>query len=222
MSITALTAVCALALTGCGNERAGSAAARTEVDRVQPGSSATQTATPRPDPADDESGDSEFIAFMMLLNTVAEPCVPEPPTAVPPEESEAMAEPPASPLPELPLPDEPPPSSEPRDPQEARQEIELSPVEKCEARQHVRRITKALAAGSADPAPEDVGAVLGGLGYIQERVDGPQRARGGVEFTLDLRVMGGSLCLSGTTTGTKTTIDSYGADVEADCTEVRR
>ncbi|KUN24494.1 hypothetical protein AQJ23_20015 [Streptomyces antibioticus] len=100
--------------------------------------------------------------------------------------------------------------------------MDLSSVEKCDAEQHVRRITKALAAGSADPAPQDVGAVLRGLGYIDERIDGPQRARGGVEFTLDLRMMGGSLCLSGTTTGTKTTIEPYGADVEVACTEVRR
>ncbi|WP_329336327.1 hypothetical protein OG866_19325 [Streptomyces sp. NBC_00663] len=224
MPLTALTALCGLTLAGCGDERAADASARTEVDRVQPGSSAAPSASPttRPDPADDESGDSEFLAFMMLLNTVAEPCLPELPTAVPPEEPEATEEPPATPLPELPLPDEPPPSSEPRDPEEAFQEIELSSVEKCDARQHVRRITKALAAGPADPAPGEVATVLRGLGYLDERIDGPQRTRGGVEFTLDLRVMGGSLCLSGSTTGTKTTIEPYGADVEVDCTEVRR
>jgi len=230
LPIAALTALCGLALAGCGTERAADTSARTEVDHVRPGSSASATprrdaaSTPRPDPADDESGDSEFLAFMMLLNTVAEPCLPELPTAVPPEESEAMDEIPSdAPRPdELPLPDEPPPTSEPRDPEEAFQEIELSSVEKCDAEQHVRRITKALAAGSAHPAPEDVDTVLRGLGYLQERIDGPQRARGGVEFTLDLRVMGGSLCLSGTTTGTRTTIEPYGADVEVACTEVRR
>lgn len=220
MPLAALTALCGLALAGCGNEQADTRA-KADVDHVRAGSSGSPSA--RPDPADDESGDSEFIAFMMLLNTVAEPCLPELPTAVPPEESEAMEEIPSdAPRPdELPLPDEPPPSSEPRDPEEAFQEIELSSVEKCDAEQHVRRITKALAAGTADPAPGDVAAVLRGLGYIEERIDGPQRARGGVEFTLDLRVMGGSLCLSGTTTGTKTTIEPYGADVEVACTEVR-
>ncbi|MFF5496461.1 hypothetical protein [Streptomyces aquilus] len=222
MPIAALTALCGLALAGCGTERAADASARTEVDQVRTGTSAS--ATLRPDPAEDESGDSEFLAFMMLLNTVVEPCAPELPTAVPPEDSEAVEEIPSdAPLPdELPLPDEPPPTSEPRDPEEALQEIELSPVEKCEAREHARRITKALAADGADPAPSDVAAVLRGLGYIEERIDGPQRARGGVEFTLDLRVMGGSLCLSGTTTGTKTTIEPYGADVEVACTQVRR
>ena len=221
MPLAALTALCGLTLAGCGNEQADTRA-KADVDHVRAGSSGSPSA--RPDPADDESGDSEFIAFMMLLNTVAEPCLPELPTAVPPEESEAMEEIPSdAPRPdELPLPDEPPPSSEPRDPEEAFQEIELSSVEKCDAEQHVRRITKALAAGTADPAPGDVDAVLRGLGYIEERIDGPQRARGGVEFTLDLRVMGGSLCLSGTTTGTKTTIEPYGADVEVACTEVRR
>ncbi|SNX63065.1 hypothetical protein SAMN06272735_4862 [Streptomyces sp. TLI_55] len=220
LPIAALTALCGLALAGCGTERAADASARTEVDQVRPGSSAA--ATPRPDPADDESGDSEFLAFMMLLNTVVEPCAPELPTAMPPEESEATIPADISVPDELPLPDEPPPTSAPRDPEEARQEIELSSVEKCEAREHTRRITKALAAGTADPAPGDVAGVLRKLGYLEERIDGPQRARGGVEFTLDLRVMGGSLCLSGTTTGTKTTIEPYGADVEVACTEVRR
>jgi len=222
LPIAALTALCGLALAGCGTERAADTSARTEVDRGR--AAATASAKPPADPADDESGDSEFIAFMMLLNTVAEPCLPELPTAVPPEEPEAMdGIPTDAPRPdELPLPDEPPPTSAPRDPEEAFQEIELSSVEKCDADQHVRRITKALAAGSADPAPEDVGAVLRGLGYIDERIDGPQRARDGVDFTLDLRLMGGSLCLSGTTTGTKTTIEPYGADVEVACTQVRR
>ncbi|MFI9827818.1 hypothetical protein ACIHIX_09015 [Streptomyces sp. NPDC051913] len=225
MPLAALTVLCGLTLAGCGTERVGDPRAKADVDHVRAGSSASSASpTTRPDPADDESGDSEFLAFMMLLNTVAEPCLPELPTAVPPEESEAMEEIPSdAPLPdELPLPDEPPPTSEPRDPEEAFQEIELSSVEKCDADQHVRRISKALAAGPADPAPGGVAAVLRGLGYLDERIDGPQRARDGVEFTLDLRVMGGSLCLSGTTTGTKTTIEPYGADVEVDCTQVRR
>ncbi|MGW5277038.1 hypothetical protein ACWEQP_31760 [Streptomyces sp. NPDC004044] len=43
-----------------------------------------------------------------------------------------------------------------------------------------------------------------------------------MEFTLDLRVMGGQLCLSANVTGARTVIYPYGAPAEADCPDVRR
>ncbi|MPY52661.1 hypothetical protein FPZ41_30440 [Streptomyces sp. K1PN6] len=99
--------------------------------------------------------------------------------------------------------------------------MELSPVEKCDARIHTRRITKALK-DTADPTPGQVGDVLRGLGYIDERVHGPQRSGERVEFTLDLRVMGGQLCLSGGVTDARTVVEPYGASEEVSCLDVRR
>lgn len=125
------------------------------------------------------------------------------------------------PLPELSVPDEPPPTDEPRDPEAAKKEVELSSAEKCDARIHARRITKAFR-GTPDPTPRQVREVLRGLGYIDERIHSPQRSGESVEFALDLRVLGGQLCLFGSVTGTRTVIEPYGASVEVGCLDVQR
>ncbi|ORT61474.1 hypothetical protein BKD26_04800 [Streptomyces sp. CB03238] len=113
------------------------------------------------------------------------------------------------------------PSEKPRPTEAATEEVELSPVETCAASHHARRITKAID-GTPDPTPSHVKEALRGLGYIDERIHGVQRSGEKVTFVLDLRVMGGQLCLSGRTNGTRTAIEPYGASVEVDCTEVRR
>ncbi|KKD02575.1 hypothetical protein TN53_39740 [Streptomyces sp. WM6386] len=97
----------------------------------------------------------------------------------------------------------------------------MSSVEKCEAPLHVDRITEALKK-TPDPTAAQVAETLHDLGYIAERVDMPRRAADHVEFTLDLRVMDGQLCLSGSTTGTRTTIEAYGGSPEVECQDVRR
>ncbi|MEU9955349.1 hypothetical protein [Streptomyces sp. NPDC050982] len=221
-------ALCALALTltACGSERAGGNGPKTGTDdRVEAGGTATAPATVFPtDSSDPESSDPGFLAFMTLLVSITEPCLRFEPTEEPPMETPEEpdpTEPPLTPLPEpLPL-DTTPPPVEPRDPDDARKEAELSPVEKCDARVHSRRIVKALK-GTPDPTPEQVKDVLRGLGYIDLRIHGPQRSGESVEFTLDLRLLGGELCLSGKVTGTRTVTDPYGGSPEVACTDVRR
>ncbi|GGY89637.1 hypothetical protein GCM10010300_37280 [Streptomyces olivaceoviridis] len=102
-----------------------------------------------------------------------------------------------------------------------RAEVALSGVEKCAARARTRRITDALGK-TPDPTPDQVEEALRGLGHLDERVDGPRRSAGGVGFTLDLRIMGGHLCLDGTVTGARTAVLPYGASSRVTCREVRR
>ncbi|WP_405644694.1 hypothetical protein [Streptomyces sp. NBC_00019] len=228
----ALSALCVLGLAACGTEQAGDkgSAARAE-GRVAafPASPAAPTPASASASASEETEGADFLPFMELLLDIAEPCLPSDlPTALPPEElaeQEKLEErelggtvPPEEPLP---LPDEPVPTSEPRDPEDAKKETKLSSVEKCEAPLHVDRITKALKK-TPDPTATQVTKALHDLGYIEERVHTPQRAADHVEFTLDLRVMGGQLCLSGSTTGTRTTIEAYGGSPEVECQDVRR
>ncbi|MEU9876021.1 hypothetical protein [Streptomyces phaeochromogenes] len=221
-------ALCALALTltACGSERAADKNPKAGTDdRVEVGSTATAPATVFPtDSLDPESSEPDFLPFMELLLSITEPCLKfepteEPPTE-PPEEPDPT-EPPLTPLPEPLPPDATPPPVEPIDPDEARKEVELSAVEKCDARVHSRRIAKALK-GTPDPTPEQVKDVLHGLGYIDLRIHGPQRSGESVEFTLDLRLLGGQLCLSGKVTGTRTVTDPYGGSPEVTCPDVRR
>ncbi|MFF0080713.1 hypothetical protein ACFYR1_13585 [Streptomyces canus] len=93
-------------------------------------------------------------------------------------------------------------------------------MEQCEADVHARRITRALQ-NTADPAPEQVRTTLVGLGYIDERIHGPERAGRRVKFTLDLRVQGGELFLDGRTGGGTTAIEPYGASPKVECRDVR-
>ncbi|MFI6493824.1 hypothetical protein [Streptomyces sp. NPDC050564] len=205
-------ALCALVLAGCGTEHAGNRDPKAGVDdRVEAGSSAGPGAG---------SDDTEFLAFMELLNSLAEPCVTDPPVSEPPMEPDPTG-PTTAPLPELSVPDEPPPTGEPRDPEDAKKQLALSSTEKCEARIHADRITKALK-DTPDPTPRQVREVLRSLGYIGERIHGPQHSGQSVEFTLDLRVLGGQLCLLGGVTDTRTVIEPYGASSEVDCLDVQR
>lgn len=205
-------ALCALVLAACGTDRAGDRDPKAGLDdRVEAGSSAASEAG---------SNDAEFLAFMTLLNSLAEPCLTDLPVSEPPKEPDPVG-PPTTPLPELSVPDEPPPTDEPRDPEAAQKPVVLSSAEKCEARIHARRITKALK-GAPDPTPRQVREVLRSLGYIDERIHGPQRSGQSLEFTLDLRVLGGQLCLSGSVTSTRTAIEPYGASSEVGCLDVQR
>ncbi|MFJ3667506.1 hypothetical protein ACIPSE_13740 [Streptomyces sp. NPDC090106] len=228
----ALAGLCAMALAGCGTERAGGSGAGPEASAAPRARAEAARQAEESGKGDDASGGSEFIAFMELLNEVAEPCLPDLPAPPPPAapEGEGAPEPGTldpealekgpreAPLPELPaLPEEPPPGG----PVDPRAEAELSSVEECDARQHIRRITAELD-GTADPAPGEVGAALRRLGYIEERIEGPRRSGGGVAFTLDLRLMGGRLCLDGTATAGRTVVEPYGAGPDADCSGVAR
>ncbi|MFD3841607.1 hypothetical protein ACFWWC_35935 [Streptomyces sp. NPDC058642] len=226
---TALAALCALGLAACGTARAGDTESERAAVRAENRSTASPAspASPASQGAAETEG-ADFLPFMELLLDIAEPCLPSDlPTAPPPEELEeglAQERQPrgaASPEEPLPLPDDPIPTSAPRDPEDAKKETELSSVEKCEAPLHADRITKALKK-HPDPTPAQVTRTLRDLGYIEERVHSPRHASGHVEFILDLRLMDGQLCLSGTTTGTRTTIEAYGGSPEVKCQDVRR
>ncbi len=243
-------ALCALALTSCGTEAVGGgtpagAGARSGAARIAaPAPVATPTPTPTPtapvgDPADDPrlTPEQQAAEFRMLELAVdlAEPCVVDGPPPLPPEVAPgepdgpppAYGEKPPAGLPSErpsgpPLAEEEPPSEKPWDFERARQETELGDVEKCVAPLHGKRIAKALD-GKADPDPASVEKVLHGLGYdIDYRLHGPQEVNGKVEFTLDLRFMGGELCLTGRYDGTRTSFDPYGASTEVRCPDVKR
>lgn len=74
---------------------------------------------------------------------------------------------------------------------------------------------------TADPTPQKVRTALVGLGYIDERIHGPERVGERVTFTLDLRVLGGELW-HGRTGSSTTVVESYGASPEVECLDVRR
>ncbi|WP_249125850.1 hypothetical protein [Streptomyces sp. A2-16] len=234
-ALLVLGALCALTLTACGTERAGDGDLRGEPAGRAGATSATPlpagSAAPEDTAAEDTApGDTEgpdFLPFMERLLSLAEPCGGDLPTA-PPEVPEEGPEPPQftgpppTLLPEPPLPeDEPPPSAESRDHSAAARETELGSVEKCTARIHGRRITEALADTPA-PTPRQVRRTLHDLGYIDERIHGPRRSGEQVKFTLDLRLLGGELCLDGTTGPGGTVVESYGGSPEVECLEVRR
>ncbi|MEU4063823.1 hypothetical protein AB0F25_15550 [Streptomyces wedmorensis] len=247
----ALAALCALALTACGTEGAGNSSAAgagagagtTRVSNPAPTTAPTPAVTPtapRPDPADDPALTPEQqaaeLALMQLALTVAEPCTdaapPVPPPAsdepVPPSQPGTAEQPPVpAPAPgtsdtQVPV-EEPEPSTEsPWNFERARQEVELSDVEKCAAPLHGKRITAALDAGTP-PTPAAVTKALHKIGYdVPHRLDVPHRKNGAVDFTLDLRFMGGQLCLSAHFDGTRTTLTPYGASPDVHCTDVKR
>lgn len=218
-----LGTLCALALTACGTERVGDGDTLAEPT----GRDAAVTTTPLP-ASSAEPGETEgpgFLPFMELLLSLAEPCVKDeqPPLPDPSdlaEEPESVA-PPTDLPPEPPLPTDPLPTEQTGDPVDPRQNLELSSLEKCEADIHDRRITKALTTTPAT-TPEQVRRTLHTLGYIDERIHGPELMAGRVKFTLDLRLLGGSLCLDATTAAGRTRVESYGASVEVECRDVRR
>ncbi|SEG52872.1 hypothetical protein SAMN04489712_10659 [Thermomonospora echinospora] len=210
-----LAALCALALAACGTDWANGKDQKTGPhDQGE-----VASAAPSPTEAEESEG-PEFLAFMELLSSLAEPCLKDLPAPEPPKEP-GPARPPTAPLPELTVPDGPPSPGKPRDRQTAMKEVELSSAEKCEARIHARRITKALKSAPG-PTSQHVEKILRSLGYIDERLHGPQPSGQSVVFTLDLRVLGGRLCLFGNVTGTKTHIEPYGVSPEVGCLDVQR
>lgn len=221
-ALVALGGLCALVLTACGTERAGDGDGNPMGEPA--GRAGAVSATPHPvgsaEPTDTEGAD--FLPFMEHLLSLAEPCMKGLPTA-PPEDPEDGSEPTqfTGPPPALLPEDEPTPTAEPRDPSAAARETQLSSTERCEARIHSRRITSALADTPA-PSPLQVRQTLHDLGYIDERIHGPHRSGDTVKFTIDLRLLGGELCLDGTTGSGGTVVEAYGGSTEVECMEVRR
>ncbi|MGW3466380.1 hypothetical protein ACWDE9_45665, partial [Streptomyces olivaceoviridis] len=155
-------ALCALLLAACGSERGGGE--REGKDGAGGRSVAARTSSEGPG----------FVEFMDLLDSVEEPCVPRAPATVAPEPSEP-GRPRTVPTPLPTLPGTPPVPDATGSPVDPRAEAALSGVEKCAARAHTRRITDALGK-TPDPTPDQVEEALRGLGYLDERVDGPRRS----------------------------------------------
>ncbi|MEU9173982.1 hypothetical protein AB0D34_40510 [Streptomyces sp. NPDC048420] len=222
-ALVVLGTLCALALTACGTERAGGGDMKAE--SAGRGGAVTSTPLPADSAAPSDTEGPDFLPFMELLVTLMEPCAKEelPPATDPSELAEELdsVAPPTDLPPEPPLPTDPLPTEETGDPVDPRKELELASVEKCEADIHDRRITKALTTTPAT-TPEQVRRTLHTLGYIDERIHGPELAANRVKFTLDLRLLGGSLCLDGVTADGRTTVEPYGASVEVECRDVRR
>ncbi|MFJ5832169.1 hypothetical protein [Streptomyces sp. NPDC093089] len=245
LSALALTACGTEGAGGGTSARAGSTQAAAPTPTTTPASSPTPTA-PATDPADDPNLTPEEQAaelrFMQLVVRVAEPCTEGLPTVPPPANDgppPAPADgPPPSPADGPTPPDAPPPPStrpgdvvepdtvpateQPWNFERARQEQPLSGVEKCAAPLHGKRVTQALD-GRTAATPAAVTKALHGIGYdVDHRIDGPRQAGAAVSFTLDLRSMGGQLCLAATFDGTRTTLDPYGASPDVRCTDVKR
>ncbi|POX49503.1 hypothetical protein C3489_24460 [Streptomyces sp. Ru71] len=194
----AVIALPTLALAACGTDRTGATAAgKRPADAV---GARPAGAPPATDPQ---------VAFMELLNTVGEPCFPHPPTG--PEPSAPTEQPRTAPVPvQLPVDPAPPTEAAPAStPTGAPPAAELTPAEQCAARRHAERITKALGT-LPDPTPAQVRAALRGLGYLDERIHGPERSGAVARFFLDLRLMDSPLCLKGTVRDGKTVIETYG------------
>lgn len=200
-------ALCAVVLAACGSERRSGE----QEGKDGAGSRSVAARTPSEGP--------EFIEFMELLDSVEEPCVPQAPATVAPEPSEPGRPRTApTPLPTLPSTPPAPDATGPREPPcgsgtERRREVRGP-------RPHPPDHRRPGEDARSHPGP--------GRGSVA-RPRLPRRARrrsrrsaGRVGFTLDLRIMGGHLCLDGTVTGARTAVLPYGASPRGTCREVRR
>ncbi|MFE4594791.1 hypothetical protein [Streptomyces laurentii] len=203
-------------LVACGTENTGNEGG------APPGSG---TGSVRATPATVPPATDPGVEFMKMLIAVGRPCHPDLPTEPPEPPASPGEEPARTPGGPLPTDEHPPgppapatpatPSARPASP------VELDPAQRCEARQHVRRITKELDA-LPDPTPARVRAALNKLGYTDGRIHGLERAGGATRFVLDLRLFDDPLCLSGSVKGGTTAITAFGVSADADIEDVKR
>lgn len=196
-STLALTVLAVLALAACGTGRAGAGGSQDK--RADTVGAHPAAASPAPD---------EQVAFMNMLNTVGQSCLPDAPAGQEPDID--GEKPPAAPVESLPIEKTAPASTRPAPGLDTTPRDELNAVEQCEGRLHAERITAVLS-GVADPTPARVRKVLNALGYIDERIHGLERSGATTRFFLDLRVMGGSLCLDGSAAGPRTVVEAFAA-----------
>ncbi|MGW2562043.1 hypothetical protein ACWCXB_22875 [Streptomyces sp. NPDC001514] len=195
----ALTALAALALAACGTEKPSAGGSQNRpADAVGAQPAAAQ---PAPDP-------QQVVAFMEMLNKVAQSCPSGPAGALhlgPPQGPQSNIpgeEPPTGPVPA-------PPSDaiEPIAPTTG-PEVELNAREWCASKLHEERITQTLW-DLADPTPAKVRKILNDLGYVDEHIHGLKQSGTTTRFFLDLRDKGGRLCLEGSAEGEKTVVESF-------------
>lgn len=211
--LAAATALSLGTLVACGTENTGKGGG------AAPGSGAggvraTPAAVP---PATDPE-----VEFMKMRIAVGQPCYPDFPTEPPEPPASPGEEPARTPGGPLPTDERPPGPPAPATPSaRPASTVELDPAQRCEARLHVRRITKELDA-LPDPTPARVGAALNKLGYIDGRIRGLERTDGTTRFVLDLRLFEDPLCLSGSVKGGTTAITAFGVSADADIEDVKR
>lgn len=205
----AVAAIVTLALAACGTRKTSADGSQTKPANTVGAQSAA--APPSPD---------QQVAFMDMLNTVAQPCSPD----APPEQEPTTPgeKPPTAPVETLSIDTTSPASTrQTPDTPTTPQEVELDAIEKCEGRLHAERITKALS-DIADPTSDQVRTVLNDLGYIDERIHDLQQSGATTRFFLDLRFMGNSLCLDGSVTDTKAVIEAFGTSETGPFTPAQR
>ncbi|MFE5210284.1 hypothetical protein [Streptomyces sp. NPDC056600] len=190
--LLAVTALASLVLSACGSQAGTAEARRSAGERSQ---SAAVAAAGR-------SASAPPAAFTGMLDEVARGCPASREGSVTddaPEPKETV-----TPLPEGFV--EPQVDS-------AQSGLELSPYEWCAGHRHVQRVTQSVAA-IEKRTPEGVRAALNDLGYVDERILGPERTGGKIHFLLDLRVDGGELCLWGEVGGGEPYVELF-ADTDA-------
>ncbi len=211
LTLTAMV-LAAFVLGACGTEQPQATSRSTSADVV---GSEPSAVPPSPD---------QQTAFIEMLNSVGQPCYPDAPTDQESSSSEEApdAAPPTAPTEMLPI-DKTPPSSAPStpDPSATPREVVLGALERCEGRLHIERISNALS-GMTDSSPAQVRKALNRLGYIDERIHDLEQSGPTTHFFLDLRFMGGSLCLDGSVTGTKVVVEAFGAPEVGPFTPVNR
>ncbi|WP_158778718.1 hypothetical protein [Streptomyces cellulosae] len=205
----AVAALATLALAACGSEETSAGGLHNKAaDTVR---AHTITTSPSAD---------QQVAFMDMLDTIAQPCFPDSPSQQ--EPTPPGEKPPTTPVEMLPI-DKTPPASPPAasGSPATPQKVELGATEKCAGRLHAERITKALS-GMTDPTPAKVRQILNDLGYIDERIHDLMKSGPTTRFFIDLRFMGGSLSLDGSVTGTKAVIEAFGTPETGPFTSVKR
>ncbi|WP_330459157.1 hypothetical protein OIB37_21080 [Streptomyces sp. NBC_00820] len=139
-------------------------------------------------------------AFLDMLNTVRQMCVPTP---LPEHEQPTPRERPQPPLSTALTAGQAPPSRTLPMP-------ELGPVEECEGVVHVQRVTQALR-GLDRPSPARVRKALNRVGYIDAHIHGLEQFRGTTHFYLDLRFKGSALWVAGSVSSKKVTVEAFAA-----------
>ncbi|WP_327235022.1 hypothetical protein OG349_14715 [Streptomyces sp. NBC_01317] len=204
----AVTALATLSLASCGTATTGAGGSQ-----VRPAGAVTAR------PADTPSRPDPWPAFLDMLEAVGQPCRPDAPSDE--EPVPAGEKPPSAPVELLPVGSVPPSGSPPPSPGATPREVALNALQKCEGRLHAARVTKALS-GPEELTTAQVRKALTDLGYLDERIHRLERSGATTHFYLDLRVLGGSLCLEGTVTGTKAVVEAYGAPEDGPFTPVKR
>ncbi|MGW8887586.1 hypothetical protein [Streptomyces sp. NPDC055749] len=198
----AVTALAVLTLASCGTEKAGAG-----------GSQANRADAVGARPAAVSPSSGPQVAFVEMLNTVAQPCAGK----------EAIVDdgPPTRPTHTLPVGETAPDGTRPGPDPSPQPGLELNAHDWCAGHLHIERVAQALW-NVADPTPAQVRKILNDLGYLDERIHDLKQSGATTRFFLDLRVKGSRLALEGSAAGTQTGIELFVAPETGPFTPVKR